>query len=135
MTSVFPSVCPVFVSSAMLALQLLEGKSLAEATAKLQSSFVSTFLIGTVFWTVANLASERRSCRLHICVLNTLRHACATLCVPCRRSCTAHHPILLHGSPHYSVIACRFHDGASHWPCSFCQCRRADMECILLASK
>ena len=41
-----------------MALQLLEGKTTAEAVSKLHNSFVSTFLIGTVFWPIANIASE-----------------------------------------------------------------------------
>ena len=57
------SLFPLYLGSALMALQLLEGKTFEAAAAKLQESFVSTYLIGTVFWPAANVASEWRGDR------------------------------------------------------------------------
>ena len=57
------SLFPLYLGSALMALQLLEGKTVEAAAAKLQESFVSTYLIGTVFWPAANVASEWRGDR------------------------------------------------------------------------
>ena len=56
------SLFPLYLGSALMALQLLEGKTVEAATAKLRESFVSTYLIGTLFWPAANVASECRRC-------------------------------------------------------------------------
>ncbi|GAX84929.1 hypothetical protein CEUSTIGMA_g12350.t1 [Chlamydomonas eustigma] len=45
---------PAYLGGALIALSLLEGKRTSEAVAKLQDTFLSTYVAGSFFWPVAN---------------------------------------------------------------------------------